>query len=80
MRRGLRQLCISFWFLSRAHPPLNSTEDLLSQVQLNMQIHMGSPFIVLRTEAFLGIFSAVILGLKIRQWQEGKGLVKDVCH
>lgn len=45
-----------------------------------MQIHMGSPFIVLRTEAFLGIFSAVILGLKIRQWQEGKGLVKDVCH
>lgn len=43
MRRGLRQLCISFWSLILVLPALNSTEDLLSQVQLNIQIHMGSP-------------------------------------
>lgn len=53
MRRGLRQLCISFWSLIIVYPALSCTEDLLSQVQLNIQIHMGSPWIVDRTEAFL---------------------------
>lgn len=55
MHRGLRQLCISFWTLVLVLPALNSTGDLLSQVQLNIQIHMGSPWIVERTEAFLGV-------------------------
>lgn len=80
MRRGLRQLCISFWPLTRAQPPLDKTKNLLSQVQLNMQIHMGSPWIVLRTEAFLGIYFSHASRNEDTTMAGGTRLVKDVCH
>lgn len=54
--------------------------DLLSQLQLNMQIHMGSPWITARTEALLGTCFSCGSENEDPTTAKSGGWLKDVLH